>query len=707
MADVIRVVIPHPATDTETTTNHDHERLADMPDSPPPSAADDADLSGRTLGDFKLLRRLGRGAMAEVYLAEQKKLRRQVALKVLKVHLAGDVTYVARFQNEAMAAAALVHSNIVQIYEVGQADGHHYIAQEYVQGMNLRDWLRRNGSPDAKLAVGVMRQVAAALHKAALTGIVHRDIKPENIMLSTSGELKVADFGLARITRDDDTLHLTQVGITMGTPLYMSPEQVEGKTLDPRSDIYSFGVTCYHMLAGAPPFQGETALAVAVQHLKSEPRKLEEIRPDLPTGLCRIVHRMMEKKPQNRYASAREMLRDLRALPIAADGDDASWTAEFDQQSALEESVAAGLQSATCRLDTLMKTQAIVLRTHKSRLRPLLIAVLAAFVLGGAVAGVRAWREPRILKPSDEIRVPRRESAELQLASAMASAMWPGPDTEEKLKAVEFYYRNDKYHVDRARQELARYYWREGRIDEASALFDQFAGMLNEDYQAFGLAGQSLVYTKRGKFAEASEAIGRLQLKNGFARLDPRMLEEMQYATAANRKALDERNVPLPSPPHNNIPSQGSPEAQWNLARMQLDDQAREESLMSVIAYFPRSTEYVELAQQELARLYLQQNRLNQAAPIFKEFAAPGRDPTDRAFGLAGRAIIEAGSSDQAAVVRTLGELTPLCDLIDPTMAKALSPVLIPLADKLPKPQADQWRDWNLRTKATPGQAAR
>ena len=209
-----------------------------------PAAADESDLSGRTLGDFRLLRRLGRGAMAEVYLAEQQKLRRQVALKVLKTNLAGDATYVARFQNEAMAAAALVHANIVQIYEVGQADGCHYIAQEYVPGMNLREWLQRNGTPDAAFALTVMRQTAAALHKAAQAGIVHRDIKPENIMLSTGGEVKVADFGLARIGRDDDALHLTQIGVTMGTPLYMSPEQVEGKDLDPRSDLYRFGVSC-------------------------------------------------------------------------------------------------------------------------------------------------------------------------------------------------------------------------------------------------------------------------------------------------------------------------------------------------------------------------------------------------------------------------------------------------------------------------------
>ena len=213
--------------------------------------------------------------MAEVYLAEQERLKRRVAVKILRPELAGDRVYLQRFQLEAQAAASLVHANIVQIYEVGCVDQLHYIAQEYVQGQNLRDYVARHGPPDLPHALSIMRQVAAALAKAAEQGVVHRDIKPENIMLTASGEVKVADFGLARLTREGAANDLTQIGITLGTPLYMSPEQVEGKPLDPRSDIYSLGVTCYHMLAGVPPFAGETALGVAVQHLKTRPQPLE------------------------------------------------------------------------------------------------------------------------------------------------------------------------------------------------------------------------------------------------------------------------------------------------------------------------------------------------------------------------------------------------------------------------------------------------
>ena len=217
--------------------------------------------------------------MADVYLAEQSSLRRQVAFKVLKRELAKDDVYVRRFHMEAQAAAALVHAHIVQIHEVGCASGIHYIAQEYVAGQNLRELLGRRGQVDVKLVVSVLRQTASALAKAADQGIIHRDIKPENILLTKAGEVKVADFGLARITGNGDSMNLTQTGMTMGTPLYMSPEQVEGRALDPRSDIYSLGVTCYHMLAGEPPFRGETALSVAVQHVKTSPDRLENRRP--------------------------------------------------------------------------------------------------------------------------------------------------------------------------------------------------------------------------------------------------------------------------------------------------------------------------------------------------------------------------------------------------------------------------------------------
>ncbi len=352
----------------------------DKPNSTPAAV----DLTGEQLGDFRLLRRLGRGAMAEVYLAEQCRLKRRVAVKVLKSELADDDTYLKRFEREAQAAASLVHANIVQVYEVGRLENIHYIAQEYVEGKNLRDWIGRHGPPDLPRALSIIRQVAAALAKAAEHGVVHRDIKPENIMITPAGEVKVADFGLARVLNEGEKTNLTQTGITLGTPLYMSPEQIEGRPLDHRSDLYSLGVTCYHMLTGSPPFYGETALGVAVQHLKKQPEPLENIRGDLPAALCRIVHKMLAKSPSDRYDSAREVLGELRRMQHELSG--VHWPENLPGWDSVSTELPADRRSEiTRRLGALMKTESMSRRLRNHRLW-LVVGVLASFVLGGLIA---------------------------------------------------------------------------------------------------------------------------------------------------------------------------------------------------------------------------------------------------------------------------------------------------------------------------------
>jgi serine/threonine-protein kinase len=284
-------------------------------------AAAAADLTGRTLGDFHILRRLGEGGMGQVYLAEQISLKRRVALKLLRTDLAANATALQRFRAEATAVARATHANIVQVYAIDEKDGIHYMALEYVEGRNLRQYLEKKGPPEPLLALSIIRQVAAALQRASELGIIHRDIKPENILLTRKGEVKVADFGLSRCFADDtQPLNLTRSGVTMGTPLYMSPEQVEGKPLDPRTDIYSFGVTCYYLLAGEPPFRGQSAFEVAVQHVQVEPVPLAQIRPDLPRELCALVHRMMAKKPDERFQTGREIVREAGRLRDALVG---------------------------------------------------------------------------------------------------------------------------------------------------------------------------------------------------------------------------------------------------------------------------------------------------------------------------------------------------------------------------------------------------
>ena len=267
----------------DNRTEPDATAASDLPRGKVDSSVD---LSGQTLGDFQIIRRLGEGGMGQVYLAEQISLKRKVALKLLRADLAANPTALARFKAEAEAVAQATHANIVQVYAIGEVNGLNYMALEYVEGRNLRQFLEKKGPPEVMLALSIMRQVAAALQRASELGIIHRDIKPENILLTRKGEVKVADFGLSRIFGDDtQPLNLTQSGVTMGTPLYMSPEQVEGKPVDPRTDIYSFGVTCYHMLAGQPPFRGSSAFEVAIQHVQKQPKPLAEIRPDLPAGV--------------------------------------------------------------------------------------------------------------------------------------------------------------------------------------------------------------------------------------------------------------------------------------------------------------------------------------------------------------------------------------------------------------------------------------
>ena len=284
-------------------------------DAHPEGRAVDQDLAGLSLGGYRLVRRLGSGAMADVYLAEQTSLGRQVAVKVLRSGTARNTAAIERFEQEARAAASLVHGHIVQIHEVACIDGIHFLAEEYVAGPSLKAWLNARGPVDARQAIWILNQVGSALARSAEQGIVHRDIKPENLLLTLAGEVKVADFGLARVLSEN--LDLTQDGMTLGTPLYMSPEQGEGRSVDARSDLYSLGATVYHLLAGRPPYSGPSAVAVVMAHIKEPLPPLSSARPDLPAGLCEIVDRLLAKQPTDRFESPQALLKAVDQLETA------------------------------------------------------------------------------------------------------------------------------------------------------------------------------------------------------------------------------------------------------------------------------------------------------------------------------------------------------------------------------------------------------
>jgi serine/threonine protein kinase len=498
---------------------------------PTDESQSDADLSGRKLGDYQLLRRLGRGGMAVVYLAEQVSLRRKVAVKVLKRHLAQDDSYIRRFHKEAQAAASLVHANIVQIHEVGQIDGIHFIAQEYVSGQNLRQYIARQGAVSVGLAVNVLRQVAAALHRTGPQGIVHRDIKPENIMLAPTGEVKVADFGLARITQDQDGADATQIGITMGTPLYMSPEQVEGQAVDPRSDLYSLGVTAYHMLAGRPPFEGDTALSIAVQHLKKDPERLEDVRKNLPSSLCRIVHNLLAKSLETRCQSARDLLQELRNL----DGEEykSYWPDDLERWNTPELLALSNSRvEATQQLDVLMKGSS---RQDKSRV--VRIQLIAGLLLAAFLVGIFwGWlQQPGFLLEIDPSRLPKVVQKETIKEQFWFASMMSNQESvkEEALLSVRKYFppeeskTNERY-ARLADQKLADLYLEQGRLTAAADLYRSLADLpaAEQELRVFGLVGQANVHQRREEDPQAADKLAQVRVL--YETLRPSLQREVQ-----------------------------------------------------------------------------------------------------------------------------------------------------------------------------------
>ncbi|HWW77194.1 MAG TPA: serine/threonine-protein kinase, partial [Pyrinomonadaceae bacterium] len=302
---------------------------------------------GQTLaGRYRVLSLLGAGGMGRVYLAEDAELGRRVALKLLPEHLTHDEEQARRFRQEARAASALNHPNILTVYGIEQANGTSVIASEYIAGETLRERLSRGALPPAE-ALDIAAQIASALRAAHEAGIVHRDVKPENVMLRPDGYVKVLDFGIAKLvtsrnadfglridesaafinprpdTRNPQT---TLPGLIMGTDRYMSPEQARGQEVDARADVWSLGCVLYEMLAGGPPFEGETAGDVVAAVLKAEPAPLPRVAKNVPAELQRIVTRCLEKDRERRYQSAEELLNDLRRLRKrfqAWDGDGA------------------------------------------------------------------------------------------------------------------------------------------------------------------------------------------------------------------------------------------------------------------------------------------------------------------------------------------------------------------------------------------------
>lgn len=265
---------------------------------------------------YEIIDKVGSGGMADVYKAKDQRLNRFVAIKVLKPEYSSDKSFVNKFRGEAQSAAGLSHPNIVNVYDVGDDSGLHYIVMELVEGITLKRFIERKGKLDIKEAVGIGIQIAQGMEAAHDNHIIHRDIKPQNIIISRDGKVKVTDFGIAKATNSN-----TITSNAMGSVHYLSPEQARGGYSDEKSDIYSLGVTLYEMLSGKVPFAGDNTVSVALLHIQGEAMPLRELDPDIPVSIDKIVQKCMQKRPERRYHSASELIADLKRAISNPDGD--------------------------------------------------------------------------------------------------------------------------------------------------------------------------------------------------------------------------------------------------------------------------------------------------------------------------------------------------------------------------------------------------
>src|SRR5438132_3093805 len=348
-------------------------------------------------GRYRIVRKLGTGGMANVYLAEDEVLGRRVAIKILNDRHAGDDQFIERFRREAINAASLSLPNIVSIYDRGEAEGTYYIAMEYLDGRSLKELIVARGPAPIHLAVDYARQILAAIRFAHRNGIVHRDIKPHNVLVDGEGRAKVTDFGIARAGASQ----MTEAGSIIGTAQYLSPEQARGTQVDQTSDLYSLGIVLYELLTGTVPFTGDTPVEIAMKHLSAVPERPSAKRPDVPHDLDMIVLRALAKDSAGRYQSAEEMDADLervgRGLRVSPETQEAATT------------VLRGADLAAAAPTTIVRAPTAVTQVrqppsapppvyydydeppHRRAFWPWLLAIL--LVVAAAIAGVYVYRQ--------------------------------------------------------------------------------------------------------------------------------------------------------------------------------------------------------------------------------------------------------------------------------------------------------------------------
>ena len=391
------------------------DSLTDEADAELIATAQPALVVGQIVGHYEIIAPLGKGGMGEVYLASDTKLERKVALKLLPLEFTGNKDRLRRFVQEAKAASSLNHPNIITIHEIGQTEGAHFIATEFIDGQTLKHHMARERMKLFDI-LDVSIQAAGALQAAHAAGIVHRDIKPENIMLRPDGYVKILDFGLAKLTEKSsqstvdsaiDTMikaH-TRPGTVLGSINYMSPEQARGKVLDPRTDVFSLGAVMYEMAAGRMAFAGATDVDTLVSILEKEPLPLDQNAPEVPTEFQRIISKALRKDREERYQTMKDLLIDLKIFKEELLFEQKLERSRSPRASVAPETTPVAIAVATDQAGSVALTaeqfpQRTGIRHTRIVLVALLLVVLAALVIGGAVRWRRSGSTTAISTPA-------------------------------------------------------------------------------------------------------------------------------------------------------------------------------------------------------------------------------------------------------------------------------------------------------------------
>jgi serine/threonine-protein kinase len=378
-------------------------------------AAGDTLIDSLFDGRYLIIRKLGSGGMANVYLAHDQELGRRVAIKILDDRHARDAQFIERFRREAQHAAGLSHPNIVSVYDRGEAEGTYYIAMEYVEGRTLKELLLARGPSPLGIAVDYTRQILSALRFAHRNGIVHRDIKPHNVIVDGEGRVKVMDFGIARA---GTASQMTEAGSIIGTAQYLSPEQARGAPVDQTSDLYSTGIVLYELLTGTVPFTGETPVEIAMKHLSQVPAPPSSHRPEVPRDLDYVVLRALAKDPADRYHSAEDMDSDLerigRGIGVSAETAEAA-TSVLSRTEVGEALTTVGPPATTGTTYTPGRYYEYDEPPRRNSLLPWLLALL--LLAGVVVGGFFAWQAiQNQLEATEPVAVPDVEGMTEKLA---------------------------------------------------------------------------------------------------------------------------------------------------------------------------------------------------------------------------------------------------------------------------------------------------